>query len=1138
MPKRNTSKTRRDYLKGLATTITAGLATTTTTASAADASRFTSDLGEIRDATLAASSDDAIIVQKRSTRVAPGITLDASVRLTERGWLDCDVLTVTMDGETGVTLLSSGVTERDTVPNLAEESNAVAGVNGDFFYIGESDAPVGAEIGDGNLRSGPATGREHTVAVGDDGLARLARVILDGAVRFHGTSYSLNSLNQPDIPADGLGLYTSLWGDAERTGEAEVVVRNGVVTSTSTSPGSATIPNDGSVLVGRGTSADALSTLSTGDAVSVSYGPQTDADASLQAAVGGSTVLLRDGEIPSGLDDGRLEPRTAVGVSEDGLTLYLLVVDGRQRDSRGASLKELAEAMRDLGATDALNFDGGGSSTLVARNSGEESVSVRNDPSDGAPRPVSNGLGLTTAEGSGRLDGFDVTPMLDGENTHRVFPELSRQFVANAHDETYAPVEAMPRHWRTIPRYFGRFDADGLFTGRRRGSGKAIARKRGNSGTTEVRVLDDLDRIEPDQTRIGLAAGDTRSFAVLGFDARGYTAPIAPRDVTLDYDDSLVSIEATDEGTFTVTPTGGNGSTLITVSVLDEETYLPVSVGLTTKTISKFEDPTKWYFARYPSAVEGSMSFVKGRSGTGLRLDYDFTTTTATRAAYARTESPIDLPGEPQRVGVWIDGDGKGAWIRGVLTDAAGVTHKIDFTYSLDWTGWQYIEGTVPAGVEYPLQFSYFYAVEASEAQQYEGSLVFDDLTVKVTPPVSRPEKAVTPDPLVVEDDELSEDRWTFAVMADSQFVADDPDSLAVNLARRTLREIVAADPDFLVIAGDFVDTGYREDYALANRILREEVGDALPVYYLPGNHERTGPGDLSNFKAAFGDTRYTFDHEGTRFFLLDSSTGSFRTSDFQQLSDLQRGLNDAADADAIENVVVVAHHPPRDPLVGDNSQLGDRMEAELIEEWLTAFREQSDGKGAVYVAGHAGTVEFSRVEGVPYVVLGTTGKYPYGSPDDGGFREWTLFGVDPTPNRSRSPAERTDWLRAEVRPLLTDVTFDTPQSLRVGESLTVSPTGVQDAGLTFPLRYPATVRWSGSQNLHIADNEWYHRFAREDDNDEQEANRSRWHGRDYAAAFDPETRQLIALDTGTVTLRASSNGVSGETTITITDGN
>jgi len=88
-------------------------------------------------------------------------------------------------------------------------------------------------------------------------------------------------------------------------------------------------------------------------------------------------------------------PRTAAGVSRDGRTLLLLVVDGRQAGwSIGATLPELAQMMLDAGAWNAVNLDGGGSSAMWHREPGATAGHVLNRPSDGHVRPVANHLGV------------------------------------------------------------------------------------------------------------------------------------------------------------------------------------------------------------------------------------------------------------------------------------------------------------------------------------------------------------------------------------------------------------------------------------------------------------------------------------------------------------------------------------------------------------------------------------------------------------------------------------------------------------------------------------------------------------------------------------------------------------------------
>ena len=90
-------------------------------------------------------------------------------------------------------------------------------------------------------------------------------------------------------------------------------------------------------------------------------------------AVGGFDVVLRQGLAlfspgsgATGAHTSALHPRTAVGITGDGRHLLLLVVDGRQPGfSLGVSLAELAQLLAGLGATEGINLDGGGTSTLV-----------------------------------------------------------------------------------------------------------------------------------------------------------------------------------------------------------------------------------------------------------------------------------------------------------------------------------------------------------------------------------------------------------------------------------------------------------------------------------------------------------------------------------------------------------------------------------------------------------------------------------------------------------------------------------------------------------------------------------------------------------------------------------------------------
>ena len=108
-------------------------------------------------------------------------------------------------------------------------------------------------------------------------------------------------------------------------------------------------------------------------------------------AVGGRPLLVRDSAIVGAVEtEGQASfnvgrnPRTAAGIASNARRLILAVVDGRQIPySDGMSLRELATLMRGLGARDAINLDGGGSSTFVyADPDSAGALRIANRPSD------------------------------------------------------------------------------------------------------------------------------------------------------------------------------------------------------------------------------------------------------------------------------------------------------------------------------------------------------------------------------------------------------------------------------------------------------------------------------------------------------------------------------------------------------------------------------------------------------------------------------------------------------------------------------------------------------------------------------------------------------------------------------------
>jgi len=130
-------------------------------------------------------------------------------------------------------------------------------------------------------------------------------------------------------------------------------------------------------------------------------------DTSAREMVGGSQIIVHNGQAITftNLFATARHPRTAVGIDVTGTKLTMLVVDGRQPElSVGMTLAELSEEMIQQGCAAAINLDGGGSSTLVVRNSKSKKLEVLNSPSDTKERSVADVLGVEIETGTSNAE--------------------------------------------------------------------------------------------------------------------------------------------------------------------------------------------------------------------------------------------------------------------------------------------------------------------------------------------------------------------------------------------------------------------------------------------------------------------------------------------------------------------------------------------------------------------------------------------------------------------------------------------------------------------------------------------------------------------------------------------------------------
>ena len=189
----------------------------------------------------------------------------------------------------------------------------------------------------------------------------------------------------------------------------------------------------------------------------------------LQEAVGGSIYLVKDGVIAVEATDDYYKnraSRTCIGITAEGKVI-LMVLDGRQEPfSAGGSALEIAQIMYDAGCVNAINLDGGGSSTFDAKPEGSDSVVVVNRPSDGYERSVGPSLAVVSTAGSSTE--FDHA-LISAEADY-ITVNSSMTFTAAGVSAT-GNAAALPENtaWAVSDASIGAIDENGCFTAAKTG---------------------------------------------------------------------------------------------------------------------------------------------------------------------------------------------------------------------------------------------------------------------------------------------------------------------------------------------------------------------------------------------------------------------------------------------------------------------------------------------------------------------------------------------------------------------------------------------------------------------------------------------------------------------------------------------
>lgn len=635
--------------------------------------------------------------------VAPGVARATYRMVTSAGPLVVSVVTVDPREPTvrlGAVLARDRIESKDeTVGSMAHRTGAVAGINGDYFDINASGAPLGMLVRNGALDRSPSSRVALTVT--RDATVRFQTFRFAGSVVAGAASAPLVTVNEWP-PQNGVALLTNAFGTPPPAAGVTVLALEpfgGAAAQYRVASVDAAPPWPASGLrLAYGPAAQSYGTLpDVGDVVTIAY--DTDPPlAGVWAAVGGGPELLRGGapvddpSSPNYAERDRRIPAAAAARLADG-TLALVVVDGRRpATSIGVNRGELIALLRALGATDAMLFDSGGSATLVARPLGDADATVLNEPSDGVERPVADGLFVYSDAPVGPPAQLVVRPRrivaLPGARV------VLRSRVIDANDH---PLGDARGAWRLAPsalvRGLGGDDVLQLATAP--GSALLHVERGGVATDVPVEVVERAARIVVGPPRVNPNPNAAVALDALAFDAHdrpletGGLLRWSARDATIDATGRLVT---------------GDRNAVVTVAAGGASTTVTIPVGRHVAPLALFDDAHRagWKLVTAPANGPGAVTAGGGR----LSLSYDFGS--GERAAYAVEQ--VEL-GDPLALSCAVDGDGGGEALRATLLDRYGERAIVTLARSVDFDATRRLSVTVPTELAPPIAIRNVYAV-------------------------------------------------------------------------------------------------------------------------------------------------------------------------------------------------------------------------------------------------------------------------------------------------------------------------------------------------------------------------------------------------------------------------------------------
>ena len=884
----------------------------------------------------------SVLYKKSSVQtITKGATLTKEEVLTAEGWLDVYLLKANLFDE-NIELRPiepANLGEKQTVLQMVQNSGAVAGVNADFFGLASSAPSFGPVVEDGEVKHAYHNGLVEDVGPGVnmgtfliDNKDKILLNYFSMGMTLHANGEWLSSvraynkvgasLSAPVI-IDSTYIKNTNSIITKFVGACTIVVENDYVTAQVGMGEAVDIPENGYVILMDSDNFNKYSpSLSVGSLVEIKKDFYLNNEVAtsvedVKMGIGGGGLIMKGGQAYTGRSNivsaASRNPRTVVATTKNEGEVLLIGIDGRGA-SIGVTHQELIELLKSYGVQDAMYLDGGGSTTVVARNEGKTEATVQNTPSEGSLRKVVNGVGIFATQPVGELNELYIEP-----SQTRTFIEEPISLKVRGVDSNKNTVSFDKNQVTySISGIEGVFE-NGKFTPLTAGRGLVTAEYQGIQAATEIQVYEAPVGLVVEPSKLQIDENSSKTVKVYGMDVDGHKLPVSPSKLSWETNNEAV------RGMGDTISVNNKAIALLRAKYGAVSAEVEVIGGSSVIVAESFEENgAKW--GGDTSTVTGKVEHSKDNKYHGaqsLKMTYNLGKTTNRQTAFMSLNQPITVPSDAATINLWLHGTAQKDAVKIQVDDSTGRKYYLKVSDSLTHNGWKYFSVPIPQGMKLPAKITRVYVVAPTVGEKRTSTLYVDHISFTRG---TRKTQGIT-----------LKDHYKF-----------DP------LYRSDLNGLEGGEQAVNVIGPTFINTLTLEN--ATKTAIGKELSKHTNLLIQASNKNIELPLTASIY--SYRNKLETMDMNATKIIMVGSDSGSIRLTDSAAWPKLIRQVNETT----AKNIIIVTRVNPL-------TQFNDPKEGQALQDVLKSKSER-DGTNIFVVATGGNENEVHIEEGVRYIRL------------------------------------------------------------------------------------------------------------------------------------------------------------------------